>query len=84
MVHADEAKIELVLYNLLSNAIHYTGEDKMIHIAMADRGEKVRVLVRDTGEGIAPEHIGHIWDRYYKEGKSINVPLQARVWALQS
>ena len=69
MVHADEAKIELVLYNLLSNAIHYTGENKLIHIAIADREEKVRVLVRDTGEGIAPEHIDHIWDRYYKEGK---------------
>jgi len=70
MAFADEAKIELVLYNLLSNAVHYTGEDKMIHIAIADRGEKVRVLIQDTGEGIAPEHIEHIWDRYYKEGKA--------------
>lgn len=69
IVCADEAKIELVLYNLLSNAVHYTGEDKVIHAAIADKGDKVRVLIRDTGDGIAPEHIGHIWDRYYKEGK---------------
>lgn len=69
VVYADEAKVELVLYNLLGNAVHYTGEDKIIHVAIADRGDKVRVLVRDTGEGIAPENIEHIWERYYKEGK---------------
>lgn len=68
-VKADEAKIELVLYNLLTNAVHYTGEDKTIHIAVVERGEKLRVLIRDTGEGIAPENIDYIWDRYYKEGK---------------
>jgi signal transduction histidine kinase len=69
IVQADEGKIELVLYNLLSNAVHYTGDDKQIHVAIADKGEKVRVLIRDTGAGIAPENIAHIWERYYKEGK---------------
>lgn len=65
-VNADEQQIEQVLYNLLSNAVNYTGEDKKVEVAAADRGDKVRVLISDTGPGIEEKDIERIWDRYYK------------------
>ena len=69
-VCADQIKITQVLYNLLNNAIAYTGEDKKITIRVRRSGSAVRVDVIDTGEGIPPEKLGMIWDRYYKLDKA--------------
>lgn len=65
-VTADEAKIKQVLTNLISNAIKYCGEDKVIIVKMRKVGKKVRVEVIDHGKGIAPDEISHVWERYYK------------------
>ncbi len=69
LVMADEARIEQVLYNLINNAVNYAGEDKTVLLNLQDRGGTVRVSVADNGEGIAPEDIDLIWDRYYKVDK---------------
>ena len=69
-VYADKIKITQVLYNLLNNAIAYTGEDKKITIRVRRAKNAVRVDVIDTGEGIPPEKLGMIWDRYYKLDKT--------------
>ena len=58
-----------VLYNLINNAINYTGEDKSVYVNQEVNGNEVKISVRDTGEGIAPEEIPFIWDRYYKVDK---------------
>ena len=50
-VEADEKKITQVFYNLLLNAIHYTGPDKTIDIRQTVSGGTVRIEVSDTGEG---------------------------------
>lgn len=63
---ADETRITQVLYNLLINAINYTGEDKMITVCQIASNENVKIEVTDTGDGIALENLPHIWDRYYK------------------
>ena len=68
-VAADETKITQVYYNLLLNAVHYTGPDKKITIRQLLANERVRVEVTDTGEGIATEDQKNIWDRYYKIDK---------------
>jgi signal transduction histidine kinase len=71
-VYADEMKISQVFYNLISNALHYTGPDHAVFIrqsVLTGRGA-VRVEISDTGEGIAPEHLPYIWDRYYKIDKT--------------
>ena len=68
-VVGDEGRIEQVLYNLINNAVNYTGPDKRINLMVADHGDRVRVLVADTGPGIATEDLAHIWDRYYKVDK---------------
>jgi signal transduction histidine kinase len=68
-VIADEAKITQALYNLLTNAVNYSTHDKRIVVKQIRTQNRVRVEVHDHGEGIAPEHIPYIWDRYYKVDK---------------
>ena len=68
IVYADENKILQVIYNLITNAINHTGEDKRIFVRQIVSLEEksVRIEVVDTGEGIAKEDIENIWERYYK------------------
>ena len=65
---ADEEKIYQVIYNLVSNAVNYTGEDKCVYVSLKDMPEsrRIRFAVRDTGKGIPEEERKHIWDRYYR------------------
>lgn len=70
MVEADEFKIYQVIYNLVNNAINYTGEDKRVAVWQKVNGNKVRIEISDTGEGIQPEYIPYVWDRYYKVDKT--------------
>ena len=65
-VSADKIRITQVIYNLLNNAITYTGEDKKIIIRQTVADDKVKVEIIDSGEGIAKENIPYIWDRYFK------------------
>lgn len=68
-IAADETKITQVYYNLLLNAVHYSGNDKAIAVKQLVTEGAVRIEVADTGEGIAPEELASIWDRYYKADK---------------
>ncbi len=70
-VSADRTMILQVIYNLINNAINYTGEDKFVRVtqSVSGDGRRVRVSVTDSGAGIAPEQIPLIWDRYYKIDK---------------
>jgi signal transduction histidine kinase len=70
VVDADELRISQVIYNLLSNAINYTGKDKSVRIVQHVQAGKVHVDVVDTGEGISEDKLPYIWDRYYKVDKS--------------
>ena len=68
-VLADKKKIEQVIYNLINNAINYTGEDKKVYIKLLKIKNGIRVEVIDTGKGIDDEDINYIWDKYYKVDK---------------
>ena len=68
-VFADEMKVQQVVYNLINNAITYAGADKTVIIRQRVQGNTVRIEVADSGEGIAPEELEHIWDRYYRGKK---------------
>lgn len=69
LVDADRNMILQVLYNLINNAINYIGEDKLVIVTQTRHDGLVRITVTDHGEGIDPEHLPLIWDRYYKEDK---------------
>ena len=68
IVNADKKKIEQVIYNLINNAINYTGDDnKVIINVLIDKN--IRVEIKDTGKGIKKEDLPHIWDKYYHSKK---------------
>ena len=69
IVKADKQRMEQVMYNLINNAINYTGKDKIININIKGSKKNVLVDVIDTGNGIDLENIKHIWDKYYKIDK---------------
>lgn len=74
---ADELKIGQVLYNLIGNAVNYTGEDKTVYVSLKkETDERFRFSVRDTGKGIKPEEMGEIWDRYYRSSEAHKRPVQ--------
>ena len=68
MIHADKKKMEQVIYNLINNAIQYTGDDNTIYIDI-NIEKDVIVKIRDTGKGIDKKEIPYIWDKYYKNKK---------------
>ena len=69
-VRCDEAKISQAFYNLMDNAVNHTGEDKTVVIRQIVTDKKVRIEISDSGEGIAPEELPYIWDRYYRAKKT--------------
>lgn len=71
MVQADLLRIEQVIYNLLNNAVNYTGADKKVTIKINNvNKEYVKVSITDTGKGIKKEDMKLIWKKYYKVDKS--------------
>lgn len=64
-VDADSTRLQRVFVNLISNALKHTKNGTVLIKAEAD-GETVTVTVKDTGCGISPEDLPHIWERYYK------------------
>jgi len=70
-VYADERMILQVMYNLINNAVNYTGEDKIIRITQTRCSDgTAKIEIADTGKGIAKEDLEYIWDRYYKVDKT--------------
>ena len=69
-VRGDSARIEQVVYNLLGNALTYTGENRQVILKEEDRGTRVRISISDSGKGIDPEELPYIWDRYYRTSES--------------
>ena len=68
-VTADKAKLQQVIYNLINNAINYTGKNKKVMVRVKNTRREVIVEVEDTGKGIKKEEIPYIWDKYYKNDK---------------
>ncbi len=66
LVYADYPKIQQVIYNLIDNAVKFSGKDSTIYISTTQKGKKVFVSVRDEGIGIPKDSIKKIWDRFYK------------------
>lgn len=68
-INADEVKITQAFYNLLINAVNYSGEDKKITVRQIISDKYAKIEISDNGEGIAPENLPYVWDRYYKIDK---------------
>ena len=66
IIQADRKKIELIISNLLANAIKFTPEQGQIEVTAQDDGAAILVSVRDNGAGIAVEEQDRIFERYYQ------------------
>lgn len=73
MMHSDAGKLRQILYNLLSNAVKYTPEGGTIRLeaTLCDEGRKVRLVVADTGPGIAPEAQDKIFEKFHQMDASV-------------
>ncbi|MBR3660964.1 MAG: HAMP domain-containing histidine kinase [Bacilli bacterium] len=69
IVKADKQKLEQVIYNLVGNAINYTGDDHKVFVNLIDSKKGIRIEIKDTGKGIKKEDIDKVWDKYYKSEK---------------
>jgi histidine kinase len=69
-VLADEDRAIQILTNLTGNALQYTPEGGKVTISAKRIKDEVQFSVRDTGVGIPPEHLSHIFDRFYRVDKS--------------
>lgn len=67
---ADEGRAIQILTNLTGNALQYTPEGGRVTISAKRVDNEIRFSVRDTGIGIPPEHLSHIFDRFYRVDKS--------------
>ena len=69
-VRADEDRIGQVLINLVGNALQYTPSGGRVCLSARSEGDGVRFSVEDTGVGLLPEHLLHIFERFYRVDKS--------------
>ena len=75
-IEADSIKMSQVLYNLINNAINYTGNDKKVVIRQTIKDGFVKIEIIDTGDGIDEKDMPFIWDRYYKVDKNHKSPVK--------
>lgn len=74
---ADRLKIGQVLYNLIGNAVNYTGEDRKVYVRIKKNSPNTFVFsVTDTGKGIKPEEIDSVWERYYRSSEMHKRPVK--------
>jgi signal transduction histidine kinase/ActR/RegA family two-component response regulator len=72
LLHAvDDQRLKQILFNLLNNAIKFTAAGS-VTLAVSSRGERLRFEVRDTGPGIAPDAVPHLFDRFSQADSSIS------------
>jgi len=64
MVAADPGRLQQVVWNLLSNAIKFTQTNGSVHISVSESAGQVEITVSDTGIGIGPEFLAHVFDRF--------------------
>lgn len=69
-VRADAQRLEQAMQNVAANAIRHTPSGGRIELRGEQSGDRVRMLVCDTGPGIPLEHLAHVFDRFYKADAS--------------
>ena len=70
LVMADGEKLAQILVNLVENALKFTPADGEISIQALPLDEYVQVQLKDTGVGVAPQHLPHLFERFYKVNRS--------------
>ena len=69
-VHCDTDAVHQVLYNLMENAVKFSDKGGSMRVSIVRDGEKAVVSVTNSGDGIPPEELPHVFDRFYKSDRS--------------
>lgn len=64
MVTGDAGRLQQLASNLLSNAVKFTPDRGSVEVSLLKNGERVQLIVKDNGIGIAPEFLPHVFDRF--------------------
>lgn len=89
-IEADRIQIERLLNNLLSNAVKYTPSGGRVAARVSARQQEATLEVEDTGVGISPDHLPHIFDRFYrvpgasKEQQGLGLGLSFVAWIVKA
>jgi len=70
VVQGDAVRLRHVVYNLVDNAIKYTPHRGTVKVSITTQDHNVRLVVEDTGIGIPPEHLPHVFERFYRVDKA--------------
>ncbi len=93
LVCGDKDRLKQVLVNLIGNAIQYTPAGGEVVVGLGKSGSRARITVSDTGPGIPPEDLPHIFERFYrgekartrqKDGKGYGLGLSIAYWIVRN
>ncbi len=85
----DRDRIKQVLLNLLSNAVQYTPKGGKVSLAVKSEDDRALIIVSDTGPGIPPEDLPHVFERFYRadkarsRGKGFGLGLSIAYWIVK-
>lgn len=67
---ADRDAIHQIMYNLIDNAVKFSDEEGQLQVKLHDNGKKIVITVYNTGKGISPKDLPHVFEQFYKSDRS--------------
>lgn len=72
-IHSDKKLLKNILINLVTNAIKFSGEDKLINVDTVTESQSARISVSDQGIGIAPQDKAHLFSSFFRGANAMNI-----------
>ena len=79
--------LDILLRNLVENAVRYSPADTKVSVTATVQGERVRIIVEDEGEGVSAEQAGRVLERFYRgrqdgQGAGLGLSIVSRILTL--